>query len=576
MFIELTNTWLLVGALVALVGLVLGAWSSRRGVPFLLVFLVVGMLAGEDGPAGIEFDNLQLSFIVGNLALAVILLDGGLRTHVASFRAAFRPALMLATVGVALTAVLLALAARWLFDLPWLLALLMGAVVASTDAAAVFALLKSGGVRLNERAATTLEVESGINDPMAVFMTVTLIGLITGSMQPSALPLALMFVQQIGLGLVFGAVFGVALAWLLRVVQVNQGLMALLITAGGVVIFGACNLAGGSGFLAVYLAGVIVGNRRVPPSAPVLQAMDGLAWLAQAGMFLLLGMLATPSALVPILLPALALAGALMFVARPLACALCLLPFRFRPQETAFISWVGLRGAVPIVLALFPLLGSVPQASLIFNVVLVVVLASLVVQGMSIAPAARWLEVALHPRPEPALRTPLDPSGQRELVMFALTAEHPWVGARADSLQLTPDTDLFAIGRAGHALSTSAAATLQVDDALWFTSPPEQVDRLCDLFGAGADHAPQTLHFVFDAAASLADVLALYAPGATAAPEDSLADAICRVHRVPVEGDSVRLGRIRLTVVAMEGATIRRVAATIEPIGSPTSDADGA
>jgi potassium/hydrogen antiporter len=255
---------------------------------------------------------------------------------------------------------------------------------------------------------------------------------------------------------------------------------------------------------------------------------------------------------------------------------LCLLPFRYRPHETAFIGWVGLRGAVPIVLALFPLMAGVPQSSLIFNVVLVVVLASLLAQGMTIALAARRFGVALHPRPEPALRTPLDPSGQREMVMFALTAEHPWLGARADGLQLTPGTELFAIGRAGHALSTTAAATLQVDDALWFTSPPEQVDRLCDLFGAGADHAPQTLHFVFDAAASLADVLALYAPGATAAPEDSLADAICRVHRVPVEGDTVRLGRIRLTVVAMEGAAIRRVAATIEQDGPRASDVGGA
>ncbi len=395
MFIELTNTWLLVGALVALVGLVLGAWSSRRGGPFLLVFLVVGMLAGEDGPAGIEFDNLQLSFIVGNLALAVILLDGGLRTHVASFRAAFRPALMLATVGVALTAVLLALAARWLFDLPWLLALLMGAVVASTDAAAVFALLKSGGVRLNERAATTLEVESGINDPMAVFMTVTLIGLITGSMQPSALPLALMFVQQIGLGLVFGAVFGVALAWLIRAVQVNQGLMALLITAGGVVIFGACNLAGGSGFLAVYLAGVIVGNRRTPPSAPVLQAMDGLAWLAQAGMFLLLGLLVTPHELEAVWMPSLALALVLIFVARPLAVWLCVWPFHFTRNETWYISWVGLRGAVPIVLALFPFMAGMPQAQTLFNVAFVVVLVSLLTQGTTIGWAARKLGVAL-------------------------------------------------------------------------------------------------------------------------------------------------------------------------------------
>ncbi|MFN7510988.1 MAG: potassium/proton antiporter [Betaproteobacteria bacterium] len=566
MFIDLVNQWLLLGALIALVGLVLGALSSRRGVPFLLVFLVVGMLAGEDGPGGIEFDDHRLSFLIGNLALAVILLDGGLRTSVASFRVAFRPALALATVGVALTAALLALAARWLLGLDWVTALLLGAVVASTDAAAVFALLKASGARLNERVANTLEVESGVNDPMAVFMTITLIGLAAGTLEPTAFGLARMFVLQIGLGLALGALLGWLLAQLTERLHLNDGLTALLVCAGGVAIFAATNALGGSGFLAVYLAGVIVGNRAQRLSAAVLQSMDGLAWLAQAGMFLLLGLLVTPRDLLAVLAPAVAIAMLLMLVARPLACALCLAPFRFAPRETVFIGWVGLRGAVPIVLAIFPLLAHLPQAQLIFNVAFVVVLASLLLQGMTIAPAARRLGVVLPPRLEPALRAPFDAAGAQELTQFVLPSEHPWLGASAAQLELPEGTRLLAVARGGRVLEQASAGALQADDALWFVSAPTAVERLTDRFSAGQAPAGASapLRFVLDGDVPLAEVMALYGLGSGAPPPPlTLAQALREHNARPVEGDSVQLQGFRLTVVEMDGERIAKVALTV-------------
>ncbi|MCU0949708.1 MAG: potassium/proton antiporter [Burkholderiaceae bacterium] len=576
MFIDLVNKGLFFGALLLLAALTLGAWSSRFGVPSLLVFLVVGMLAGEDGPGGVVFDDHRLSFIVGNLALAVILLDGGLRTRVASFRVAFRPALVLATVGVALTALLVAAAAWWLFRIDWRLALLMGAIVGSTDAAAVFALLKASGVRLNERLASTLEVESGVNDPMAVFMTVTLIGIITATLTPRVGPLAFEFAQQFGVGLAAGLALGFPLSHLAQRLRLTDGLNALLLTAGGVSIFAATNSLGGSGFLAVYLAGLICGNRRMHASDGTMRAMDGLAWLSQAGMFLLLGLLVTPSELVSRALPALALALFLMFVARPLTVALCLAPMDFSRREVAFVGWVGLRGAVPIVLAIFPLLHEVPQAWLIFDVAFVIVLASLLVQGTTIALAARALRVALPTRAEPRVRAALEVSGGRgqELLQFALPTDHAWVGAAADAIELPAGARLVGVLRRGDALLPSPAGALQADDGLLFIAAESELDRLNELLTAAprrpyvrAAVAPAALRFVLSADALLSDVLMLYAPArAASVPVDlTLAQAIVATRPSPVEGDDAELYGVRLTVAAMEGARISKVALTVLP-----------
>ncbi|MBD3892475.1 potassium/proton antiporter [Hydrogenophaga sp.] len=394
---------LAVGTLV-FISVLAGVFSARLGFSFLLIFLLAGMLAGIEGPGGFAFGDFHLSFWVGNVALVVILLDGGLRTEQAAFRTGLKPAALLATLGVMLTAAITGAAAHWLLGLPWPLALLLGAIVGSTDAAAVFALLKSSGVALNERVATTLEIESGLNDPMAVYLTLFFIAIALayssgGSSGLDALGVLRSLLEQFGWGALLGVASGFALAELLkrlgRGADGGGGIRALLLVSSGVAVFGLTTWMGGSGFLAVYLLGLCTGIRARRQVRPALSAMDGYAWLAQAGMFLLLGLLVTPSELLNTLWPALGVSLVLMLVARPLSVWLCLAPLHFNWHEITFISWVGLRGAVPIVLAVFPLMAGVPGAQIFFNVAFVVVLASLVLQGSTIAWSARQLGVAL-------------------------------------------------------------------------------------------------------------------------------------------------------------------------------------
>ena len=401
---DFVNLPMLAAALLVFVSVLAGLFSVRIGFSFLLVFLGAGMLAGEDGLGGYRFDDFVLSFWVGNVALAVILLDGGLSTEYARFRTGLRPALVLATFGVLICAAITALAGVWFVGLDWRTALLLGSIVGSTDAAAVFALLRRSGVTLNERVASTLEIESGMNDPMAIYLTLTFITLLApGTASGSAWATVVWsFVQQFGWGLLAGAAGGVAFSLLLGRValrNVESSILALLVVAAGLSVFAATGMAGGSGFLAVYLFGMIVANRAAKAIAPMLPAMDGYAWLAQAGMFLLLGLLVTPSTMFDSAGAALGVVLILIFVARPVAVWLCLLPFRFTARETWFISWVGLRGAVPIVLAMFPLLAGTPHAALLFNIAFMVVLASLLTQGSTIALMARRLGVAM---PDPA------------------------------------------------------------------------------------------------------------------------------------------------------------------------------
>ncbi len=401
---DFVNLPILAAASLVFASVLAGLFSVRIGFSFLLVFLAAGMLAGEDGPGGYRFDDFRLSFWVGNLALAVILLDGGLRTKYVRFRTGLRPALLLATFGVVISAGITGFAAMLFAGLDWRTALLLGSIVGSTDAAAVFALLNRSGVTLNERVAATLEIESGMNDPMAIFLTIAFIALLApGADSTSAwASVALSFLHQFGWGTLAGVAAGFAFAWLLwRVASrgIESGIVALLVVAAGLTLFAATGMVGGSGFLAVYLFGIVVANRAAKVIAPVLAALDGYAWLAQAGMFLLLGLLVTPSTMLDSAAAALGIVAALILVARPIAVWLCLIPFRYAAHETWYIAWVGLRGAVPIVLALFPLLAGTPAAGLLFNIAFVVVLVSLLTQGSTIAFMARRLGVAM---PDPA------------------------------------------------------------------------------------------------------------------------------------------------------------------------------
>ena len=419
---------LLAAAALVFFSVLAGVVSARAGFSFLLVFLVVGMLAGEDGPGGLRFDDFRLSFWVGNVALAVILLDGGLRTELTTFRTGLRPSLLLATVGVLISAAITGAAAYWLLSLDWPMALLVGAIVGSTDAAAVFSLLKSSGVRLNERVAATLEIESGLNDPMAVFLTLTFIGVVLvhaaggSGAGESVADVLVSLARQFGWGVLTGMASGWGLAALLRRLgrgaDGGGGIRALLIVSGGLAVFAATTWLGGSGFLAVYVMGVVAGNRARRMVRSSLSAMDGYAWLAQAGMFLLLGLLVTPSDMLETLLPAVGVSLVLMLLARPVSVWLCLKPMHFANREIGFIAWVGLRGAVPIVLAVFPVMAGVPGAQIFLNVAFVVVLSSLLLQGSTIAWTARRTGVAL---PDP------DDTSQARLVFgdFVMDAATP-------------------------------------------------------------------------------------------------------------------------------------------------------
>ncbi len=410
---DFLNLPLMVAAGLVFASVLAAVYSARLGFSFLLVFLLAGMLAGEDGPGQLPFNDFHLSFVVGNVALAVILLDGGLRTRHTTFRTGLRPSLWLATLGVLVCAGITGVAAHWLLGLPWPTAWLLGAIVGSTDAAAVFSLLKTSGVRLNERVEATLEIESGMNDPMAVFLTVALIGvaLATATPHPTVavstwdlgVALTRALVTQMGLGLAMGlgAAHGLArvLQHLRATLQPAAGVVGLMLLSGGLLVFAVSSWLGGSGFLAVYVMGVVVGHRARKAVLPALSLMDGYAWLAQATMFLLLGLLATPTEVWRTLWPALGISVVLMGVARPASVWLCLAPLRFTRAEMAFVSWVGLRGAAPIVLAVFPVMAQLPGAQVFFNVAFVVVLSSLLLQGATIGLVARRLGVTL---PEPA------------------------------------------------------------------------------------------------------------------------------------------------------------------------------
>ena len=552
---EYLNLLILIGAGLLFVSLLLGTLSIRIGVPSLLVFLVLGMLAGENGPGGIEFRDFETAFLISNLALAIILLDGGLRTRVSAFRTGLRPAVTLATVGVILTAMFVGAFTTWLLGIDWRLGLLLGGIIGSTDAAAVFNVIKSSGIRLNDRVASTLEIESGINDPMAIFITVLLIEIIVHPEASWGLETVTALIQQFGVGALLGVGLGALLAELLLRVRSNEGLHALLLCAGGATLFGVTNLAGGSGFLAVYLAGLIAGNRRKGTSDNVLRAMDSMAWLAQSGMFLLLGLLVTPAELLASLVPGLLIAFFLMFAARPLAVWLTLLPFAFNPRETTFIAWTGLRGAVPIVLAVFPLLAGVQETMLLFNITFVVVLTSLLMQGTSMGWLARRLRVAVPPAALPLQSVALEGTDDVYLSQFRVEA-----GARAEGKRVSEinigDTRPLTLVRSGQSLPLDSDPEIHAGDRITWQSSHAEQEQLGELFLSTTANLRRFYgDFNVRGTVLVGDIAMTYgiAELDPALLSLSLDQLFRRRHRgMPVVGDTLQLGKLRLRVRALD------------------------
>lgn len=531
--------------------------SDRLGAPLLLVFLVLGMLLGEDGPGGIVFNDIDSAFVFASLALAVILFDGGLRTPRASFRLGLQPAVVLATLGVVVTATVTGIAAIFLFDVGPVEGLLIGAIVGSTDAAAVFYLLHAHGLQINERLRATLEIESGSNDPMAVFLTLAMIELLRLRGDAEVGYLLLWFVWQIGAGGVLGACAGFALAALVNRVNLTESLYPVLVLAAGLAIFGLAGSIDSSGFLAAYVGGVVAGNRMRRARHEVRRFHDGMAWLRQVGLFLMLGLLVTPSELVPLALPALGLAAVLIVLARPLAVVLSLLPFRFGLREQVFISWVGLRGAVPIVLGLYPLLAGTVESRTAFNVAFFVVLVSLLIQGWSVAPAARWLGLQLPSRATGRRLVELDAPGLegRELVVYRVLPVAPAVGTGVRNLPLPTSVRLIAVVRQAQPLSFPEDETLVADDHVYLLAHPHDIPELERLFGTeeavGGPRAEGFYGvFALRGDAHLGEVASLYGVEPEAADADLTLDEFLRSRfgsRIAV-GDRVSVGRLELIV----------------------------
>jgi potassium/hydrogen antiporter len=467
--IDFVNGLIFVGSALVLIGIFSSLVANRFGAPLLLVFLVVGMLAGQDGPGGIAFDNYQVTYLVGSIALSVILFDGGLRTRLSTFRSVLAPSMLLATIGVLITATVTGAAAWALLDLTPVEALLLGSIVGSTDAAAVFFLLRTGGLRLHSRVGSTLEIESGTNDPIAVFLVILLTELILAGVTVPNLELGLRLAEQALIGGIAGVAAGFALVAMLNRVGMPGGLHPLFVVAGAVLTYAATSLLGGSGLLAVYLAGLVMANRPTRAYPSIVGFHDAMTWLCQIVMFLVLGLLVTPSTLLDYALPGLIIAVVLMLVARPLAVWLCLAPFGFSTNEKHFISWVGLRGAVSIFLAAIPTLARVPNSEIFFNVAFFVVLVSLLVQGATLTTAARRLGVALRQTTPKTSRVEIDIPGQteQEIVGYPVTADSVILGLS----RLPGWARLLMVVRKNQILGPADAGHLQAGDYGYFLVP---------------------------------------------------------------------------------------------------------
>jgi len=498
---------LLVSGVLLLIGILSSKVAARMGLPGLVLFLGVGMLAGSEGVGGIAFEDYDLANRIGSLALALILFDGGLRTSVASLREAWRPATALATVGVVLTSALTGVAASWLLGMPLLYGLLLGGIVGSTDAAAVFSVLRTSGLALPDRLASTLEVESGSNDPMAVFLTLGLTSLLVGDAGGAA-GLAALLGLQLGVGALAGTVAGVAGAWAANRVRLDHaGLYPVLVLAVGMVSFGLATALGGSGFLAVYVTGILLADRVVVFRRGILLFHDAMAWLGQILLFVMLGLLSFPSRIADVVLPGLGVAVVLILVARPLAVWLSTLPFGFSLREVAFLSWVGLKGAVPITLATFPLTAGVPGSETLFNVVFFVVIVSAVTQGWSLPVVARALGIGRPADPAPPLSVEIsalrDVDG--EIVDYTVAPSARVAGQELRALALPDGTAATLVVRGDALIVPRGSTALRPGDHVFVAMHrplKPLVDRLFDPM-AGTPDLPDGLALTFHAATTL-------------------------------------------------------------------------
>ncbi|MBS0531583.1 MAG: potassium/proton antiporter [Proteobacteria bacterium] len=553
---------ILLGAILVMAGILSSLLALRFGAPLLLVFLFIGMLAGDSGPGGLKFSDVENTYLVGSAALALILFDGGLKTRFQSIRTVLAPSMMLATAGVLLTALITAPVAKYALDLNWTEALLIGAVVASTDAAAVFLLVHAQGLRLRPRVGATLEAESGTNDPFAVFLTLMLVELISVG-HSSAGHVILEFIRESMLGAIVGVIGGRLVVLALNRVALPQGLHAPFVTTAALVIFGVAQISHASGFLAVYLAGIMIGNRPTRAHNSVVTFLDAATWLAQIVMFVMLGLLVSPQRLLSSVVPAVIISLVLMLVARPVAVFLCLAPFPFNWREKLFIAWTGLRGAVAIFLASIPMLVGLSKAYLYFDVAFVVVIISLLLQGWTLAAAARRLHVALPRAERGPRRVELDLPGQLEQQLVGYAVRPKSLFLRRGLIPSWSKPTL--VIRKEKILTPSEAEPVAAGDYIYLLAPPEKAESLdrffIDMQPSSAPDPHLLGDFVVSGEVTLGDIAQIY--GISIEPNDArltLADYFdVHLDRAPKEGATLPLDAIILVARNISGGRVNVV-----------------
>jgi cell volume regulation protein A len=570
---ETMNLAIMIGAGLIAISTFTSLIAFRVGAPLLLVFLAVGLLAGEDGPGGLRFDNAGIAYFIGSIALAIILFDSGFNTQMRSIRASFGPALVLATLGVVLTAALMGVAAHFVLGLPWLQSFLLGSIVSSTDAAAVFFLLRVGGITIRQRVRSTLEVESAANDPMAIFLTIALIEIIaSGTTSEAAAGLRALeeFGRQFGIGLVSGLAGGQLIVLIINRLKLEAGLYPIVVLSLALCLFATTGMIGGSGFLAVFIAGVMAGNSQARALPLLRRFQDGMTWFSQIAMFLTLGLLATPSQFPSIALPAVLLALFLTLIGRPVAVWLCLLPFGFSRNETTFVAWVGLRGAVSILLAILPIVAELPSGRLLFNITFLVVLISLLLQGWTIRPMAHWLGLVVPPRVGPVDRVELELPGRasHELIAYRIAPESPVATGERIPRWARPSL----IIRDGRSIRLHEAGRLRVGDYVYIFAQPKLVPLLDRLFArrAALDPADREFFgdFAIDPETKMADLAEAYSLAVL--PDDAaltVAEFVQRRLAGATEvGDRVPLEAIELIVRELgDDRKIVRMGLAVEP-----------
>lgn len=477
---------LLVGSILLFVSIIASKTSGKVGVPVLALFLGVGMLAGSDGIGKIAFDDPQFAQTLGVIALTFILFSGGLDTKWESIKPILWRGVSLSTIGVLATAILVGVFATFILNFTLIEGLLLGAIVSSTDAAAVFSILRSKSIGLKRNLRPTLELESGSNDPMAYFLTITFTYLLVNPDVP-LLSLVPGFFIQMFMGAAIGYLMGRIILWIVNKINLDyEGLYPVLILSMVLFTYAATNYINGNGFLAVYLTGVVLGNKNFIHKRSLIRFYDGIAWLMQIVMFIALGLLVFPKQLVPVAGTGILLSLFLIIVARPAGVFLSLAFFKMKTREKAFISWVGLRGAVPIVFATYPLIAGVSKSDIMFNLVFFIVLTSVMLQATTLALVAGWLKLSVPEKlkRKSVLDIELSDDIRNELLEVEIPADSPIIGKSIVELQFPKTSLIVLINRKDKFITPNGATEIEANDKMMImTDHEKEIDKINEILG---------------------------------------------------------------------------------------------